>query len=135
MFSRGLEPCRGRLRLRPNMTEDRESIPISELERECEFEFLRASGPGGQHRNKVETGVRVRHLPTGTLAQATERRSQSQNRRLALERLQEKLERMQRRRKPRVPTRPSKASVEKRLSAKRTQSEKKAQRKPPSRED
>ena len=47
---------------------------------ECEVRRLRRSGPGGQHRNKVETAVALRHLPTGVQAEANERRSQAQNR-------------------------------------------------------
>ena len=54
---------------------------------DCDVEFFRAGGPGGQHRNKVETGVRLHHRPTGFKVQATERRSQSQNKSLALKRL------------------------------------------------
>ncbi len=57
------------------------------LLRVCTFEADRTSGPGGQHRNKVETGVVVTHTPTGLRAQATERRSQIENRRVALRRL------------------------------------------------
>lgn len=48
---------------------------------------LRASGPGGQHVNRVESAVRVTHLPTGLVAIAQEERSQHLNRRLALARL------------------------------------------------
>ncbi len=61
------------------------------LGRQCEVTFGRSSGPGGQHRNKVETAVRIVHVPTGIEAKATERRSQSQNRHVAEQRLRVKL--------------------------------------------
>jgi hypothetical protein len=54
---------------------------------QCEVRRLRRSGPGGQHRNKVETAVSLRHPSTGVCAEANERRSQAQNRALALFRL------------------------------------------------
>jgi hypothetical protein len=53
----------------------------------CEVSFTRRSGPGGQNRNKVETAAILRHGPTGLKAEANERRSQAENRRLALFRL------------------------------------------------
>ena len=62
-------------------------LPSELLLAVCEMERLRRSGPGGQHRNKVETGVRLRHRPTGVRAEAFERRSQGENRRVALARL------------------------------------------------
>lgn len=54
---------------------------------ECDVRRLRRSGPGGQHRNKVETAISVQHRPTGVRAEASERRSQAQNRSMALFRL------------------------------------------------
>jgi hypothetical protein len=54
---------------------------------ECEVRRLRRSGPGGQHRNKVETAISLHHLPTGVRAEASERRSQAQNQSVALFRL------------------------------------------------
>ena len=89
------------------------------LERDCDLEFFIASGPGGQHRNKVETGVRLTHRPSGISVTATERRSQHANREVAYERMAARLEEMQHISPPRKPTRPTAASHKRRLEAKR----------------
>ncbi|KAK7364227.1 hypothetical protein VNO80_12734 [Phaseolus coccineus] len=58
-----------------------------DLMRQCEMDTFKSSGPGGQHRNKRESAVRLKHLPTGIIAQASEDRSQHKNRASALNRL------------------------------------------------
>lgn len=54
---------------------------------QCQRTEHRVGGPGGQHRNKTDSGVRLLHLPSGAESWATERRSQHDNARMALERL------------------------------------------------
>ena len=61
------------------------------LEAECDLRRTRRSGPGGQNRNKVETAVVLSHRPSGIVAEASERRSQAENLRVALFRLRLKL--------------------------------------------
>ena len=102
-----------------------------DLAKDCEISFFRASGPGGQHRNKTETAVRVVHLPTGTIAVATEERSQTRNRETAFERLLEKLVRKLKPRKPRRKTKVPRSAKESRLEAKGRQGRKKELRSSP----
>jgi hypothetical protein len=67
-------------------------LPTDEaLAEACRFEAYRASGPGGQKRNKTSSAVRVTHGPTGLSATAADSRSQHRNRAMALKRLRHKL--------------------------------------------
>ena len=128
-----------------------DSIYINESE--VKESFIRSSGPGGQHVNKVATAVqlrfnaknsgnisakvykRLRAIAGSKLTEngnliivSREHRSQSQNRRVALDKLISLLQQAAKKQKHRTPTRPSQASVEKRLRNKRFQSEKKKSR-------
>ena len=92
-------------------------------------DFYRGSGPGGQHRNTSETGVRITHLATGLVATATESRSRMLNLRRAMARLEAKLADHNRPcRAVRIPSEPNKASIQRRLDRKKQQSEKKRRR-------
>jgi protein subunit release factor B len=86
---------------------------------EIRVETFKASGPGGQHRNKRETAVRVRHLPSGISALATEHRSQARNKELALRRLELKLRALRKKSKRRIPTSIPRSYKENILAAKR----------------
>lgn len=117
---------------------------------ELEFVTSRSSGPGGQNVNKVSTKVTVRFQVTtsqiltdeekqllqeklatrltteGTLLVASQdKRSQLQNKAVALAKLERILAKAQHKKKPRKATKPTKASVQNRLDKKKQQSEKK----------
>ncbi len=119
------------------------AIPVSELE----WRFSRSGGPGGQHANTSDTRVEVRFDIAGSpslgprqrarllerlgpevRAGAGDERSQARNRSLAAERLAERLAGALRLEPPRQATRPTKASVRRRLEGKRRQSDRKASR-------
>lgn len=102
---------------------------------DIDVETYRASGPGGQHRNKTESAVRMTHRPSGIVRVATEHRSQLRNRELALERIWKALEARKRKPKPRIATKPGKAAKTRRLESKAIDSRKKVTRRKPSGED
>ncbi len=98
----------------------------------CRVETFRAGGPGGQHQNTTETGVRIIHEPTGVRAIARDERSQRRNRALALARLRAKLAALGARPKVRKSTKTPAREKRKRLESKRRRSQlKKLRRKPP----
>jgi ribosome-associated protein len=98
------------------------------LLRACEVEYFIASGPGGQHRNTTASGVRMTHPPTELSVTATERRSQVQNKGVALDRLRAGLQALTFVPKKRHKTQPTKGSQRRRLDAKKHVGDKKAQR-------
>jgi ribosome-associated protein len=94
----------------------------------CEVEYFIASGPGGQHRNTTASGVRLTHPATELSVTATERRSQVQNKGVALERLREGLKVLTFVPKVRRATQPTKGSQRRRLEGKKQDSQKKSLR-------
>ena len=131
----GLEKCddlgyrrgrRGYMAVRKLYATDRET-----LEEETDITFYRGSGPGGQNRNKVETGVRLFHRPSNITLQADEKRSQARNRDIVFERLSDILKELNSPSRPRLPTKVPRSQKKKRLTNKRIQGAKKQQRQPP----
>ena len=95
------------------------------LKKQVVLETYRSRGPGGQRKNKVETAVRLKHLPSGITVVATEHRSQSENRKLAFERLRERLIKLNRPKRRRIATSLPFTAVEKRLEEKQIRSRRK----------
>jgi ribosome-associated protein len=141
------EPASPRETLRINR---RRAIPMSEIA----WTFSASSGPGGQHANTSNTRAEARFDLSATTAfppaerellierlgpvvrvVASDERSQWRNRELALERLAERIAAALRREPPRVATRPTKGSKERRLAGKRQRSATKAGRQRPNPEE
>lgn len=134
----------GRLRVSPTLV-----IPLAELT----WRFSRSGGPGGQHANTSDTRAEVRFDIAGSPSLgprqrarlqeklgdevwvvASDERSQARNRDLALGRLAERLAAALRVEAPRRKTKPTRASVQRRLEAKRRQATRKSDRRRPSAE-
>jgi len=98
------------------------------LKKQVIIETYRSRGPGGQRKNKVETAVRLRHLPSGITVTATEHRLQSQNLKLAFERLRDRLIKLNRPRRRRLPTSVPLRAIEQKRAEKKILSSKKRQR-------
>jgi len=98
------------------------------LKKQVVVETFRSSGPGGQRKNKVETAIRLKHLPSGITVTATEHRFQSHNLRLALERLRDRLIKLNQPRKRRIPTSVSMGAIERRKEKKKILSARKCLR-------
>ena len=102
---------------------------------ECRVETFRAGGPGGQHQNTTDSGVRLTHLPTGISVTARDSRSQHRNRKIALARLRSALVERIRPETPRISTKVPEREKRERLKAKRRRAELKRQRGKPDLED
>ncbi len=90
-----------------------------DLRHEVEIEYYRSGGPGGQKKNKTETAVRMRHIRSGIVVTASERRSRRDNLKIAFARMRLRLEAACKKRKIRRPTTPSRAAQERGIEAKR----------------
>jgi peptide chain release factor 2 len=106
-----------------------------ELLRECEVETFRSSGPGGQHVNKTESAVRLRHKRSGVVVTSQQERSQHRNKQICLAKLRKKIERLNHRPAKRVPTSIPTGAKESALKEKAHRSKIKRLRAKPSAED
>lgn len=106
-------------------------LPDDELARQCRAEAFRASGPGGQGVNTTDSAVRMRHVPTGITVVSRESRSQLQNREHCLQKIRAELVRRARKPKTRRATKPTRASVRRRLDEKGRHSQLKRMRRRP----
>jgi protein subunit release factor B len=96
-----------------------------------EITTFRSGGKGGQHQNKTESGVRVRHCPSGIVVVCRDERSQYLNKMRALATLRERLKKRAEKPKPRIATRVSESQKVRRREAKKQVAAKKQMRRKP----
>ena len=110
-------------------------IPDSDdaLLSECKVETFRSSGKGGQHANKTESAVRLTHTKSGIQVMCQDERSQYLNKTKCIKELRLRIKKHNYKSPTRIQTKPTKGSVERRLSNKKHTSEKKNNRKKPDR--
>lgn len=106
-----------------------------DLLRECLMDTFRSSGPGGQHVNKTESAVRLKHLPSGVVVTSRVERSQHQNKAHCLRKLREKIEKLNHRPAARVPTRLPRSAKVRTLEEKARRSNIKRLRSKPSKDE
>jgi ribosome-associated protein len=104
----------------------------ADLLRDCEVETFRSSGPGGQHVNKTESAVRLRHVPSGVVVTAQQERSQHLNKALCIQKLRKKVAQLNYRPAKRVPTRVPRSVKNRTLEEKARRSQIKRLRSKPS---
>ncbi len=108
-------------------------IPNSDdnLLSECKIQTYRSSGRGGQHANKTETAVRLTHIKSGIQVICQDERSQYLNKIKCIKELRLRIEKHNYRPPRRIKTKPTRGSVERRLSTKKHKSKKKNDRRKP----
>ncbi len=111
-------------------TEPDQVSDLAQLENEVEVSVYQASGPGGQHRNRTYSAVRLKHLPTGIVVTAADSRSQLRNRKIAFERLARRLAEHYHEDPPRKPTRKGSAVRNRERQDRERESKKKQRRRP-----
>ena len=97
----------------------------------CKIETFRSSGKGGQHANKTESAVRLTHITSGIQVTCQDERSQYLNKIKCIKALRLRIEKNNYSPPKRIKTKPTKGSIERRLSTKKIKSERKKNRKKP----
>ena len=102
-----------------------------ELLNECDVDTFRSSGKGGQHVNKTESAVRLRHRPSGVVVTSQQERSQHRNKAICLEKLRRKVAELNYRPAKRIRTRVPPSAKNRTLESKARNSLKKRLRSKP----